>query len=152
MKKVIAMMLALVMFVATCGFPSMNVSAAEKSEKVTVYDGSGAYVGEFDSIEDFEREVLGTDKNSRSEIIEGLRCIAKIIMRALETYSIVETVSDISQVDINGLIGDKIVLPVWNGIKTFKLMSVSGGITNPYPPNSYQYSQFYKTNFYWVEI
>lgn len=47
-------------------------------------------------------------------------------------------------------IRNNVVIPFTDEAKKMQLYSVSGGITNPYPPNSYQYSQFNKTNYYWV--
>lgn len=144
--------LAVALAILFTGIIPMNVHAQEKqdAQKIAVYDGSGAFVGEFDSYEEFEREVLGINEDSKS-VIEGLRWIVKIIRYAIDAYNIVELVSDLTETDIHGLIGEHVILPTWNGVQNFKLMSVSGGITNPYPANSYQYHQFYKTNFYWVE-
>lgn len=150
-KRILSFVLALAILFAGMVPIDVQATEAQNTEKITVYNGAGEFVGEFDSYEEFETEILGINEETRG-IVDGLRWIIKIILTAINAYSTVETVSDITGRDIHALIGDKILLPAWNGVKQhFKLMSVSGGITNPYPLNSYQYNQFYKTNFYWVE-
>lgn len=43
-----------------------------------------------------------------------------------------------------------LLLVASEGLKNMDLYSLSGGITNPYPPHSSQYHQFNRTNYYWV--
>ncbi len=148
MKKIIATMLALTMFVTACNFSLLNVKAAEpeESKKITVYDGAGVYVGEYDSIKEFEKEILGIDSKQRA--------VPAWIMTALTAYGAITLVVDVTYlltgVDAKEWARENVIIPFYEAAKTMKLYSVSGGITNPYPPNSYQYHQYNKTNYYWV--
>lgn len=148
MKKIIVTMMALVMFVTAFGITPLNANAASKEEtgKVTVYDGSGAYVGEFDSIEEFQREVLGRNAQQRG--------VAAWLVTASAVYGVVTLILDVSYlftgIDAKVWIRENVMVPFFDEAKKMELYSVSGGITNPYPPNSYQYQQFNKTNYYWV--
>lgn len=141
-----AMILAATM-VLGCSVTASAAEIKETKETISVYDGSGQYIGEFDSLEEFEREYLGNNGNQRS----GLRWVLKILKYALETYDVLEAVKDFTGIDVNGWISAHVVLPAVEGVAKFRLYSVSGGITNPYPPNSYQYHQFDRTNYYWVQ-
>jgi len=148
MKKIIATALALVMFVTACNFSLLNVNAAEpkESKKITIYDGAGVYVGEFDSIEEFEKEILGIDSKQRT--------VPAWIMTAVTVYGAITLVVDVTYlltgVDAKEWARENVVIPFYESAKTMKLYSASGGITNPYHPNSYQYHQYNKTNYYWV--
>lgn len=144
MKKLLALTLALSIAFG-CTTTAFAAEPEEKSNKVTVYNGAGQYVGEFDSFEEFQREYLGIKERSAAV------WIVKIVLTAIDVYSVLELNKQFTGVDINGWISQNITLPVQQGLGTFKLYSVSGGMTNPYPPNSYQYQQFNKTNYYWVK-
>lgn len=147
MKKTMKRWMAFVLFLSIMFGATTTALAAEpeKKEKVVVYDGAGQYIGEFDSITDFQREYSGIKQRS------AVKWIVKIVRAALEAYEIVEINEEFTGIDINGWIDKNITLPISQGLGTFRLYSISGGITNPYPPNSYQYSQFNKTNYYWVK-
>ena len=130
---------------------SLTASASEakplESEKITVCNGDGQYIGEFDSMEEFESEFLGI-KGERSS---AARWLFRILKHAVGTYDVLEMVDDFTGIDINGWIAEHVILPVKEAAAKFSLYSVSGGITNPYPPHSYQYILYDRTNYYWVE-
>lgn len=143
-KKLVALTLALSIAFG-CTTTAFAAGPEEKSNKVTVYDGAGQYVGEFDSFEEFQREYLGVKERSAAV------WVLKLILKGIEAYSVLELNKQFTGIDVNKWIGENVTLPIAQGLGTFKLYSVSGGITNPYPPNSYQYQQFNKTNYYWVK-
>lgn len=145
LKKWLACILTLTIILgySTAAFAA---ESKERTAKITVYDGEGQYIGEFDSLSEFQQEYLGIKERS------AVKWIVEIFLRALEMYDILEVNKEFTGVDINGWIDKNVTLPIAQGLGTFKLYSVSGGMTNPYPPNSYQYKQFNKTNYYWVKI
>jgi len=151
MKKTMKKLMAFVLTLSIIFGCTMTAFAAEPDRvegKVEVYNGAGQYIGTFDSFEEFQMEYLGANERS---IVGAAKFVLKIILEALNTYSVFETCKELTGKDVNGWITENVTLPIGQGLGTFKLYSVSGGITNPYPPNSYQYSQYNKTNYYWVK-
>lgn len=117
------------------------------SEGVTIYNGAGQYVGDFQSVEEFESKVLGINKNERGPVVAW-------IMTAAAVYGAVSMINDASYlltgIDAKVWIRENVIVPFYDYIRTMRLYSSSGGIDNPYPPHSYQYTQFNRTNYYWV--
>lgn len=69
-------------------------------------------------------------------------------------YGVVAMINDfhylLTGVDLKVWLRENVIIPVTEGLKNMDLYSLSGGITNPYPPHSSQYHQFNRTNYYWV--
>ena len=101
---------------------------------------------EFESMEDFQTECLGVNENQKG-------AVARLLTSAT-IYRMISMINDVSYiltgVDAKVWIRENVVVPFYQEAKNMKLYSVSGGISNPYPPHSYQYIQFNQTNYYWV--
>lgn len=119
----------------------------ETNEKpVTIYNGIGEYVGEFKSIQDFQEKYLGINPYQRG--------VGTWLLTAATIYGVISMINDISYlftgVDAKVWVRENVVVPFYESAKTVKLYSVSGGIDNPYPPHSYEYTIFNRTNYYWA--
>lgn len=146
-RRILSMFL--VISILLCNFGAITANAdtiTNNTTKVSIYNASGEFIGEFESIQEFEIEYLGINPNQRG--------VGTWILTVAASYGVVSMFIDIAYVftgvDVKTWVRNNVVVPFTEEVKNMKLYSVSGGITNPYPPNSYQYSQFNKTNYYWV--
>ncbi|MDB2074362.1 hypothetical protein PMZ66_01965 [Clostridium paraputrificum] len=101
---------------------------------------------EFESMEDFQTECLGVNENQKGAVTW--------LLTAATIYGVISMINDVryilTGVDAKVWIRENVVVPFYQEAKNMKLYSVSGGISNPYQPHSYQYIQFNQTNYYWV--
>lgn len=112
---------------------------------VEVYNGMGEYVGEFKSIQEFEREL---------PIANDEKGVGAWLLTAASIYGVISMFNDASYlltgVDLKVWVRNEVIVPYYNSRKTMKLYSVSGKTSNPYPPHSAAYNDFKRTNYYWV--
>lgn len=113
---------------------------------VTVYNGMGEYVGEFESFQDFQIDFLGINENQRG--------VGTWLMTVAAVYGVISMFNDLSYlftgIDAKVWTRENVVVPFYEASKKMKLYSVSGGLSNPYPPHSYSYILYNQTNYYWV--
>lgn len=154
MKRTFAIALALVMLLTV--FPlsvfATNIDNEETGSGVKVYNGAGVFVGEYDSVQDFERAFLST-RGTTGLGVEP-RGPIEWLLAASAVYGVISMINDacymFTGIDPKVWIRENVVVPFTNELKNMDLYSLSGGITNPYPPNSSQYHEFNRTNYYWV--
>ena len=150
MKKSFLSFFLILSLLLTCFVPirasATTIRKSTTNSPVTVYNGMGEYVGEFESIEDFQTKFLGINENQKG--------VAAWLLTAATIYGVVSMINDVSYIltgiDAKVWIRENVAVPFYQEAKNMKLYSVSGGISNPYPPHSYQYIQFNQTNYYWV--
>lgn len=146
-RKILSMILVMSILLCNLGAMTSNATTtADNSIKVSVYNVRGEYIGDFDSVQQFESEYLGINPNQKG--------VGSLILSIAAAYGVLSMVMDATYVftgiDVKVWVRNNVVIPFTEGARNMKLYSLSGGIVNPYPPNSYQYSQFNKTNYYWV--
>lgn len=135
-----------------------------KEAAYKVYNGYGEVIYEADSLEEAEAYLnaicgnAGT-KSARSTgmlaaktMIKGLGIAGAIITAGLVIYNVKGVAmgeKDVIDV-IDCFFPASTLLEIANNKSYIYVYSSSGTVVNPYPPNSYQVAQWYKTNFYCV--
>lgn len=155
MKRLISVCMALVMLLTV--FPlnafATNLGNEETDSGVKVYNGAGKFIGEYDSVQDFKRNFLGTCGTQEASV-EPRVPIGAWLISASAVYGVISMINDacylFTGIDAKVWIRENVVVPFTNELKNMELYSLSGGISNPYPPNSSQYHEFNRTNYYWV--
>ena len=163
-RKIISLLLSIaIMFgiVGNTAFAAERLSNAERVKKYVVYNGNGEILYEAESLTDAENYMMGRNTNCRSTrgiikiakaVIDAVSPVGKVVVGALTIYEINQTMAGKSEIidiiSIHFPISE--LLKIAANKQAVYVYSKSGLIQNPYPPNSYQGSQWYKTNFYCV--
>lgn len=144
MKKILCFMLTLCIILTSSISSFANGLSVEsepnKKEIVHIYDGSG--------------ELIETMTEEEFEASENQRASGTLIVRIFAALGVVSTIAwcteALTGVNVANWIYNNVSLPIYKATKTMRIYSRSGGITNPYPPNSYQGAMWKKNNFYVV--
>lgn len=145
-----------------------NAFAAEISENIasasqyTVYNGYGEIVYIADNLEEAEAEayIFGVNEGNSTRSPRSGWLMAKTLIEIATRLILVGVII----YEVNGVMaGESTIIDVIDvtfpastlkeiaeNRNTIYVYSSSGVVVNPYPPNSYQGSQWYKTNFYCV--
>ena len=130
-----------------------NFENVKTGSGVKVYNGAGELIGEFDSMQDFERDFWGAGEVHELNA-EPRTPLGEWLLNASAIHGVISMINDIcymfTGVDPKVWIRENVVVPVTDALANMDLYSLSGGITNPYPPHSSQYHDFNRTNYYWV--
>lgn len=158
MKKNVCSLLLMISILISNLFPiSVYASGLEEYKyypNIEVHNGVGEQIYSLNLKTELEKKQLEIDKIDRTEIEP--RGVGTWILTAATAYGIVSMVNDtcylLTGLDPKVWIRENVIVPFYSSSKTMMLYSINGGITNPYPPNSSQYHEFKRTNFYWVVL
>lgn len=118
-----------------------------------------------DDLEDAEAYISGTNEGPSTQSARSVFLACKTLIKYAAPFTAVVLVGA-TFYTVNGVIaGEKTIIDVIdlyfpastlaemaaNGSVIY-VYSSSGVVVNPYPPNSYQGSQWYRTNFYCVVV
>lgn len=162
-KRIISFVLCMSVLFGTMG---LSVFAAENNEKATstnqykVYNGYGEIVYTADSLEDAEAYISGTNEGTSTCSARSAWMIAKTLIKLIPTLTLIGAtyytvnsamVGESTVIDIIDIyFPASTLIEIAENRNVIYVYSTSGLVVNPYPPNSYQGSQWYKTNFYCV--
>lgn len=162
-KRIVSLVLCMSVLFGTMG---ANAFAAENNKNVAsatqykVYNGYGEIVYTADSLEDAEAYISGTNEGTSTRSARSAWLVAKTLIKVGTTLAL----SGAVLYEVNGVMaGESTIIDVIDlffpastlvematNRDVIYVYSSSGVVVNPYPPNSYQGSQWYRTNFYCV--
>lgn len=162
-KRIVSLVLCMSVLFGTMG---SNVFAAENNEKAAsatqykVYNGYGEIVYTADSLEEAEAYISGTNEGTSTRSARSAWLAAKTLIKIGAKLAL----SGAVLYEVNGVMtGESTIIDVIDlffpasslaematNRDVIYVYSSSGLVVNPYPPNSYQGSQWYRTNFYCV--
>ena len=141
MKKIVMLIIGVALF-----FSGMGINAVAKEVEtdsvIYAYDYNGELIETFKTEEELN-DFLGISKARKAG---GRLAVAKVLKEVGEELLYKALVEGIENA-YNYLKNLQISIPTLEVGQTATVYSLDGNIYNPYPPNSYQYTTWARTNF-----